>query len=109
VPTKIDINIYRIKFTLPNGQEVFFEKFLHNESIIFSLCNDDKSDCYIFPNYRYDKEKNNVCIDAILNNWNDVSFTIKKAINLASCIQDSNTNKFLSEECTAQYNSCSSN
>ncbi len=100
IPTPTYINLFNLKLKLPDGQFAFFDKFMHGDSKYIAFCNLDKSNCYINPEYKYSK-KDNVCLEAILNEWDSKSFILLVTENRSSCVQDATNNKFLSE-CTAK-------
>ena len=97
-PTKI--NLYKTRMRLPNGQFIYFEEFLYNDSVVYGFCNQDQTSCYIKPEYRF-HEDNEVCVDAILpESWDaDSKMIIVETENRTSCVQDASNQKFLSE-CT---------
>ncbi|MEK6945558.1 MAG: hypothetical protein AABW63_02080 [Nanoarchaeota archaeon] len=69
-------DFYNVKFTNPLGQEIFFKEFAHAETKVYALCNQDRTDCYIFPDYRYDSEKDDECIKISQDSWSKNDFIV---------------------------------
>jgi len=72
----ITANFKNIRMRLPDGQQVFFEKFNYGDRIEYGKCNDDMSECRIYPQYLYTDQ--DICIDAVLSDdWGATGFSIK--------------------------------
>jgi hypothetical protein len=95
--TYVYANYYKLKMLLPNGQFIYLDDFMYDESIIFAFCNSDKTDCYIIPKYRYSNE-DEVCLEVTLHDgWGADGWTVMASEIRNSCVQEASSNKFFSE------------